>query len=173
MQPTCRPSCTFAMGTCYCQCPPNSEPAAEDISRCVPTVMSCEDYAAAAAARLQITPTESLLTSDVTFTLNCNKTPIAKSGSTCATGFTEWQAGTCYLNCPSGLTEGGLFCIKRTLTRSAEEPSCNSWFYWHDGTGCSVNPLSALVLTVVVGFFILMAFYVYNVGRISRGRSAS
>ena len=154
MQPVCKAGCSMYAGTCLCACPANTEPASEDPTRCVPN-MTCETYAAAAALQLGISPSQYLLNTDPTFGMLCIKTAQTKD-VTCPTGFSEWQSGYCYLNCPAPLQESGVYCVKKSITREATDPTCDSWFYSYNGTSCSLNPLflaGLAVLLVVIYFF--------------------
>lgn len=150
MQPVCNPGCTMSLGSCLCSCPANTEPATEDPTRCVPTT-TCETYAAAVAAQLGISLSGALLTTDSAFSLLCMKTAQVKI-LTCPTGFSEWQTGFCYLNCPAPLQESGVFCVKKSVARAVDDPVCNSWIYSYNGTSCALS--SFFVIGCILLFFV-------------------
>ena len=128
-------------GTCYGACPINTAPANEDPTKCV-SQATCASLAPAGT-----------LINDNVFDLVCNKIGTAKVG-TCAAGYTEWQTGTCYINCPSGLLENGLTCLKRPIARQFQNPACDTLLYWYSGTSCTFNPLAILFIVCIIAAFL-------------------
>lgn len=151
-RPKCQPGCTLFQSTCYCDCPLNSVPANEDPTKCVDSLNTCQMYATSIGQ-----PTS--LISDPTFSLSCIKVGRPPEiGGLCATGFTAWQSGTCYINCPPGLIENGLTCLKRPLVRAYEVPTCGDIIWSFDGTGCSLNYVF-VVLAIIAFFFLYRIFF--------------
>jgi len=137
MRPTCPDGCELLQTYCYCGCPENTLPANEDRTRCVPT-QTCSSYA----------PGD--LIADNTFDLLCNKVGTPKD-TECDPNFTEWQAGLCFINCPVGLLENGLTCLKRSIPRPFQSPDCANVLMWYDGSSCAYNPLSIFILLAIIG----------------------
>jgi len=131
--------------TCYGPCPLYMEPANEDPSKC----------AASATCPTFCNNCDSLMNDNV-FSLVCNKIGQAKE-ITCPEGFTEWQTGTCFINCPSGLMENGLTCLKRPINRQFVLPGC-SMFYLYTGTECTLNPIVLFFVVCLAAAFLYFAF---------------
>lgn len=157
--PRCPSGCQLLQATCYCQCPLNSEPANEDPTKCV-DIKPCSVYVIEADPQ---TPYPGALISDPTFSLTCTKRGYAVPMSSalgapqCATNFTQWQTGTCYINCPPGLLENGLSCLKRPLARPYQAPVC-PWYYTFDGTTCSINYMYAIFVFILLAIFYKILF---------------
>lgn len=133
MKPSCPPGNTLYQDLCYGACPDNTLPANEDPTKCVSTT-TCASYAPQA------------LSNDNVFDLVCNKIPVAEVSGACPQGFTAWQSGSCYINCPGGLLENGLSCLKRPIQRVFATPTCANFVYWYDGSACTINPLSVFFI---------------------------
>ena len=142
----CPYNCQLIDSLCYCECPEYTVPANEDPSKCVPSE-PCEATVSSSAY------TSIPLTTDLVFSLTCNKVGFPKSGS-CANNYTEWRAGYCYINCPPGMLESGLTCIRRTLQRPYVEPSTD--------LGLLTYPLFLfLLLSMILAFM----YYFYGCKR--------
>jgi hypothetical protein len=150
-RPICQRGCTMFDNVCYCRCPTGSSPANEDGTKCVPDVPTCAAYAVNAG------PSGPYLADDPIFTLSCTKVRRAPESGLCPSGFTEWQSGSCYVNCPSGLIENGLSCLKRPLQRSYMSPHCDSGLYYFNGSDCILSSAGLL-------FFILFLILLWYVG---------
>lgn len=135
MNPTCMPPNILYQGLCYASCPSNTEPANEDITKCV-TTATCSSFVPSAPQSL---------VNDTVFDLVCNKIPVQETMGSCPTGFTAWQTGMCYVNCPAGLLENGLTCLKRPIQRPYTLPMCNN-LYSFDGQSCTINYAAIFVL---------------------------
>jgi len=149
-RPVCQHGCVMFDNVCYCRCPSGSSPANEDPTKCVPDFPTCSEYAVSAGF------SSGALVSDPTFTLSCIKVrrPVEQSGL-CLSGYTEWQSGSCYVNCPSGLVENGLTCLKRPLQRSYKYPTCENSLYYFSGTDCYLSfngVLFGIIIFVVVWY---------------------
>jgi hypothetical protein len=136
MKPSCPIGNTLYQDLCYGACPVNTLPANEDPTKCVSTT-TCASYAPQA------------LSNDNVFDLVCNKIPVAEVSGACPAGFTAWQTGSCYINCPGGLLENGLSCLKRPIQRTFTSPVCTNTLFWYDGSNCSVNPLSIFFIFLI------------------------
>ena len=134
----CRIGYSLIQGSCWAQCPTGTIPANEDYTKCV----------------LDVPCTTPNLIQDTVFSMQCNKVGVPKA-VTCATNFYEWQNDYCFINCPSTtMVENGLSCIKKSVPRLYENPTCPFLFlYW--GSECVINPLS---LFLVFGLFTFLVY---------------
>lgn len=131
-------------GTCYGTCPAGSLAGSSDPSICVSTV-----------------PCQVGTTADLSG-LTCNKTDVvAKGSSPCATGYTEWTVGQCYINCNVYFVESGTFCAKKLSARLTSEAWCSSFFDQIQGNSCSLNTpfLIIFVLLCVLTLWLLFVFF--------------
>ena len=147
-KPICQLGCTFVDAVCYCRCPTGSSPANEDPTKCVADSPTCAVYAVNAGS-------PGALVDDPTFTLTCTKIRQVPVLGACASGFTEWQSGSCYINCPSGLIENGRSCLKRPLQRTFSTPTCDSSLYYYTGADCllSINGIVWILFCFALLFY--------------------
>ena len=113
----CPSGSVLIQGLCYFDCPASSLPATEDFTKCVSTV-PC-------GSEVQEVP-EGSLAQDPIFSTVCTKVPVPTDveTGTCPEGYTQWQTGLCFVNCPSSLQENGLSCLKMPVLRTYTEPDC-------------------------------------------------
>ena len=109
---------------CYSACPAGTEPSTSYDDACVSTI-AC--------------PVGTV--EDVTG-MTCTKVPptgIVETSGECATGYTEWVIGECYINCPPQFLENGTDCRKKIIVRRAAEPWCTSFFQTVVGSTCQTD----------------------------------
>lgn len=153
-RPTCSSDCTLYNNTCYCRCPTGTSAANEDPTKCIADSPTCAVYAVNAGA-------PGSLIDDQTFTMTCIKVRQDLEDGLCAPGFTEWQSGSCYINCPSGLIENGLSCLKRPLQRSYKTPECDNGFFYLNGSDCviSLNSIFFALVIAVLFYFVYVQLF--------------
>jgi hypothetical protein len=137
----CRSGYTLQENSCWAPCPNGTSPAKEDYTKCVLDV-SCGFG----------------MTQDPVFDLQCNKVGFPKDVS-CSVNYYEWRSSQCFINCPSEtMLENGLTCIKKSLNRSNENPTCAFLcLVW--GSDCVLNPLSFFLVFVLFTFVVYKLFY--------------
>ena len=135
---------------CYSDCPDYTEPANEDQSKCVPS-----ETCASAVSNLWVSGFIPLI-NDAIFSMVCNKVSFTKPSGGCPTGYTEWRDEQCYVNCPPGMIENGLTCLRKPISRQSTMPICSNIFLWYSGNECSINIYSGMGI-----FFILLIFLIY------------
>ena len=141
--PVCQQGCTFFSSVCYCRCPSGTSPANEDPTKCVPDAPTCAVYAVNAGS-------PGALSDDLIFTLSCTKIRQSPVDGACPSGFTEWQSGSCYINCPSGLIENGLSCLKRPVQRNYRNPVCDNSLYYFNGSDCVMSTSGLLFMIFLI-----------------------
>ena len=135
--------------TCYSNCPAGMVEASEDMTQCIPAGPTCSSYSATISDNFYV------LAQDPVFSIVCNKAGLIKNIS-CPAGTTEWRSGYCYIDCPVGMVENGLSCLRRTIRRLEVNPECKNWLFWFDGTSCVPNPFSFLVIVGTFAIFIYL-----------------
>lgn len=96
---------------------------------------------------------------DVTLENTCNKVGVAPTSGACPTGYTLWTPTTCYIDCPSSFQDTGITCLKKTLQRTEEQPTCGNVFYIFQNGACNFNfVLVTLAIIVFIIFFVLISF---------------
>lgn len=109
-QASCPINYTFVGGICYGACPAGMQANVTYADTCVQNT-AC--------------PTGTI---EDTTGLACTKTSptgIQDKTTSCATGYTEWSTGKCYINCPTGLFfENGTECRRKTAPRPAAIAKC-------------------------------------------------
>lgn len=118
--------------TCLSVCVNNTEPMVTDPRSCV-TVINC--------------PTGT--TQDPVLENTCNKVGLAPP---CSQGYSLWTPSTCYVDCPPPYQETGITCLKKTIARIEEPPTCSNIFFYFANGSCNFN---YTVIFVSVLFFIL------------------
>ena len=78
--------------------------------------------------------------------------PIAKNGFGCATGFTEWRTGLCFLDCPVGFRELGESCVISTVSRKTLQPTC-IFLFELTGDVCNPSIYAVLLFIAIVVYF--------------------
>lgn len=142
MNPTCPIGSQLYQGLCYGRCPLNTAPANEDPTKCVSSA-TCSSYVPSAPYALM---------SDAVFDLVCNKIPAEEVSGACPVGYTAWQTGSCFVNCPGSLLENGLTCLKKPVQRPYTSPECSAMYYFN-GQSCTLSMNAYfLIFVIFVGF---------------------
>lgn len=134
---------TLSGRTCYSVCPSGTTAYDDYPEYCVSTlpcpIGTVEDLSGLACTKVEPVGVEPLV------------------GSACETGYTEWTANTCYINCPQYFNENGLDCRKRAVLRRVANPTCQNWFYVVDQYGqCSMDGWYVLLAVVLAFLFIAL-----------------
>ena len=140
----CQQGYTATNGVCYGTCPAGSQAPSSDASICVSTV-----------------PCQVGTVADISG-LSCTKTDIVPKGNeACATGYTEWTQGMCYVNCNVYFVESGTFCAKKLSARTTSDAWCSSVFDRIQGNSCVFNVplLIGFVLLCIVALWLLFVFF--------------
>jgi hypothetical protein len=151
--PICPVGYVFIESLCYGDCPYYTIPANEDPTKCVPaeTCANAVDTLVSGVSPLQ---------NDDVYSLVCNKIGFPKD-ILCPYDYTEWRTGVCFINCPPGMIENGLTCLRKPIDRTSLSPSCQyNYLYFYNGRECILDPLSVL-FTI---FLILLVVYIFSKG---------
>jgi len=99
----------------------------------------------------------------------CNKVGVAPTDGSCPTGYSLWTPSTCYVDCTPSFQETGLTCLKKTVPRIVEAPTCGSIFYTFANGQCNLNYFViavsiflALLLLIIVSKMEQSSFLVLN-----------
>jgi hypothetical protein len=143
MSSLCPSGYTFENGYCYSVCPAGTESIASYPEYCVSTV-SCQVGTIPDATGLACTKAEPI--------------GIVPKVTTCASGFTEWTSGLCYVNCNSYFLENALDCRKRLYLRRSMEPSCSNFFHYIRGNRCAFDYNRFFFSLVLVFLFAILCY---------------
>ena len=136
---SCLTGYTLIRNICYEDCPSGYDAAEEDPSICVRNAISCADAG---------------FTSDlVNPSTICVKTPVPAVDGLCATNYTQWVSGQCYINCPPIFQENGLSCLKRSIQRYSILPTCSFFFTFENGA-CRFSYFGICILLLILWGYI-------------------
>ena len=141
----CSQGLVASNGTCYGPCPAASSVSTSDPSICVSTI-----------------PCQVGTIADISG-LKCIKTDILdKVGDTCPSGYTEWTANKCYIDCTPYFVESGTFCAKNLFVRQSEAGWCSSVFDMIQGNACVFNTWLFVGILIL---FLFLLWFVFIYGR--------
>ena len=132
-------------GLCYSNCPVGTIVLDSNPDYCVAT-----------------TPCQAGTIGDVTGTACTKVAPLgvqSLTSATCANGYTEWTAGTCYVNCNGFFLENATDCRRKLIPRRTTDPWCSSFLYTVQGSNCVLS-ISTLLLFLLGVFFCVFLFFV-------------
>ena len=154
-RPSCPNNYTLIQNLCYSNCPQYTAPANEDPSRCVP-----EETCASTVSNLWSSG-QIPLENDTVFSMVCNKISFTMPSGGCPTGYTEWRDAQCFVNCPPGMIENGLTCLRKPLARQFTSPTCSNAFLHFNGSECAVSMYAALLFFTVIAVFLIYVLKPY------------
>lgn len=141
---TCPYGFVLNNGVCFSTCPPGTIELESNPSYCVSTV-TCQtgtipDVSGAACLKVAPIGITSL------------------TGGSCTSGYTEWVAGDCYINCNAFFLENATQCNRKLLPRRTAEPWCTSWFSYVQNNTCELNVWSVIVVVVLSLLLLYLVF---------------
>ena len=139
---SCPITYTKINGICYANCPNGTEALEAQPEICVSTIV-CPPGTVADTSGLACIK-DGLL-------------GIVPKDTTCPSGYTEWVAGSCYINCSAYFLENGIECRRRITIRKFEEATCGTLFTL-SGNNCTLDLFQLGIL-----FLIIVAIVIYFV----------
>jgi len=147
MQPSCPTGTTILQdfNACGYPCENGTTVLARDDSFCVGTLCPVT------------TPS---MTKDPVDNSACWKAYVAKTGLSCAAGYTEWIPDKCFIDCPTGFRENAQSCLIPTKRRRLAQLVCP---YLSVLTGDKCTPSSTFfwILSIFTFFVVILTYKLF------------
>lgn len=139
---SCPLTYTKINGICYANCPNGTEALESQPEVCVSTIV-CPPGTVADTSGLACMK-DGLL-------------GIVPKETVCPSGYTEWVAGSCYINCSAYFLENGIECRRRITIRRYEAATCG-YFFQLSGNICVFDYVRIGILLLLLVVLLLLFF---------------